>query len=83
MSAPAITVFALTGMGEVQPGDDLVALILDTGVELAHGDILVVTSKIVSKAEGRYVQAADREEAITAETHDEARRLLYGEVGLC
>lgn len=68
MSAPAITVFALAGMGEVQPGDDLVALILDTGVELAHGDILVVTSKVVSKAEGRYVHAADREEAITAET---------------
>lgn len=68
MSAPAITVFAPTGIGEVHPGDDLVALILATGVELAHGDILVVTSKIVSKAEGRYVQAADREEAITAET---------------
>ncbi|ALJ21836.1 coenzyme F420-0:L-glutamate ligase [Microbacterium sp. No. 7] len=64
----ALTVFAPTGIGEVRPGDDLAALILATGVALEDGDILVVTSKIVSKAEGRYVQAADREEAITAET---------------
>ncbi len=35
---------------------------------LKDGDIVVVTSKIVSKAEGRQVEAADREEAITAET---------------
>ncbi|HEX4443191.1 MAG TPA: coenzyme F420-0:L-glutamate ligase [Galbitalea sp.] len=35
---------------------------------LHHGDILVVSSKIVSKAEGRIVQAADREQAITDET---------------
>lgn len=35
---------------------------------LHDGDILAITSKIVSKAEGRLVRAADREEAITAET---------------
>ena len=35
---------------------------------LQDGDILVVTSKIVSKAEGRLVAADDREDAITAET---------------
>jgi coenzyme F420-0:L-glutamate ligase/coenzyme F420-1:gamma-L-glutamate ligase len=35
---------------------------------LEDGDILCVTSKIVSKAEGRMILAADREEAITAET---------------
>lgn len=72
MKAPAITVTALTGMGEVRPGDDLAALILEAaerdGVTLHDGDILVVTSKVVSKAEDRYVQASDREEAITAET---------------
>ncbi|WP_267246140.1 coenzyme F420-0:L-glutamate ligase [Streptomyces sp. PR69] len=38
------------------------------GGGLADGDILLVTSKIVSKAEGRIVQAADREAAIDAET---------------
>lgn len=63
-----LTVFPLEGIGEVQPGDDLAELILGTGVELQDGDILIVTSKIVSKAEGRYVEASDREDAITAET---------------
>lgn len=65
-------VWALRGMPEVQPGDDLAALILDavgrSGRSLARGDILVVTSKIVSKAEGRIVRADDREQAIAAET---------------
>lgn len=66
------SVIPLTGIGEVAQGDDLVDLIVDAavanGVELADGDILVVTSKIVSKAEGRLVTALDREDAITAET---------------
>lgn len=38
------------------------------GSILQDGDILAVTSKIVSKAEGRQIVAADREDAITAET---------------
>ncbi|BDZ40314.1 coenzyme F420-0:L-glutamate ligase [Microbacterium suwonense] len=65
-------VWALPGIPEVQAGDDLAGLIRAAvaadGDELTDGDILVVTSKIVSKAEGRIVHAADREEAITAET---------------
>ncbi|MFT3797512.1 coenzyme F420-0:L-glutamate ligase [Microbacterium sp.] len=64
----ALTVFPLEGIGEIRPGDDLVAAILAAGAELLTGDILVVTSKIVSKSEGRYLKAADREDAITAET---------------
>lgn len=65
------TVFALEGIPEVVPGDDLAVLIGDAvaaagGAE--PGDILAVTSKIVSKAEGRIVRADDREDAITAET---------------
>lgn len=72
-TAPAnggpLTVWALDGLPEVRAGDDLVALIADAGgTGLADGDIVVVTSKIVSKAEGRFVIAADREDAITAET---------------
>ena len=51
---------------EVQPGDDLAALIAER-TELADGDILVVTSKVVSKAEGR-IRAMSREEAIDTET---------------
>ncbi|NKY22767.1 coenzyme F420-0:L-glutamate ligase [Cellulomonas denverensis] len=64
-----MTAWAPSGIGEVVPGDDLAALIagaLDR--PLIDGDILVVTSKIVSKAEGRIVAATDREDAITAET---------------
>ncbi|WP_051973645.1 coenzyme F420-0:L-glutamate ligase [Cryobacterium sp. MLB-32] len=64
-----LSVFALEGIGEVVAGDDLAALIeRAAGATLQHGDILAVTSKIVSKAEGRQVAAADREQAITDET---------------
>ncbi|MQY16071.1 Coenzyme F420:L-glutamate ligase [Streptomyces sp. RB5] len=67
MTAPAYRVWALPGIPEVRPGDDLVKLIAGAGPELADGDVVVVTSKIVSKAEGRIVRAADREAAIDAE----------------
>lgn len=70
-TAPAeLRVWGIPGLPEIAPGDDLPRLIADAasraGVE--PGDILAVTSKIVSKAEGRIVQAADREQAITDET---------------
>ncbi|MFF8406291.1 coenzyme F420-0:L-glutamate ligase [Streptomyces sp. NPDC014846] len=65
---PEFTVRALTGIPEVQPGDDLAKLIAAAAPGLADGDVLLVTSKIVSKAEGRVVRAADREAAIDAET---------------
>ncbi|MET0844004.1 MAG: coenzyme F420-0:L-glutamate ligase [Mycetocola sp.] len=71
MIAPvgSFSVRALLSIGEIRPGDDLVAIIADAAAgSLQHGDILVVTSKIVSKAEGRIVQAGDREQAITDET---------------
>ncbi|QEW04419.1 coenzyme F420-0:L-glutamate ligase [Microbacterium lushaniae] len=64
-----LQVWALAGIGEVAPGTDLVEVIADAARgELVDGDIVVVTSKIVSKAEGRFVVADDREAAITAET---------------
>lgn len=51
---------ALPGIPLVMPGDDLAQLILDalkrTELTLQTGDVLVVTSKIVSKAEGRIVE---------------------------
>lgn len=65
---PQYTVRALSGIPEVQPGDDLAKLIAAAGPGLADGDVLLVTSKIVSKAEGRIVRADDREAAIDAET---------------
>ncbi|WP_225845219.1 coenzyme F420-0:L-glutamate ligase [Streptomyces sp. HPF1205] len=68
MSAvPRYEVFGVPGIGEVQPGADIAKLIAATGVELADGDVLLVTSKIVSKAEGRLTRADDREAAIDAE----------------
>ncbi|MGW1642833.1 coenzyme F420-0:L-glutamate ligase [Streptomyces lavendulae] len=68
LPAPSYEVRALAGIPEVRPGDDLAALIAGTSPALRDGDVLLVTSKIVSKAEGRIVTAASREEAIDAET---------------
>jgi coenzyme F420-0:L-glutamate ligase/coenzyme F420-1:gamma-L-glutamate ligase len=66
-----IQIWGIENIGEVRAGDDLAVLIgdaIDAAEPLQDGDILVVTSKIVSKAEGRVVPAAGREDAITAET---------------
>ncbi|MDQ4084309.1 MAG: coenzyme F420-0:L-glutamate ligase, partial [Actinomycetota bacterium] len=54
-------------MPEVSPGDDLAALVCAAAPPLHDGDVVVVTSKVVSKAEGR-VLVADRLAAIRAET---------------
>ncbi|HZE33193.1 MAG TPA: coenzyme F420-0:L-glutamate ligase [Actinoallomurus sp.] len=59
-------VFGVPGLPEVREGDDIAKLI--AGTDLREGDIVVVTSKIVSKAEGRLLVADDREKAIDAET---------------
>ncbi|WP_307515109.1 coenzyme F420-0:L-glutamate ligase [Streptomyces sp. W4I9-2] len=66
--APSFRVWALDGIPEVRAGDDLAKLIAAAEPGLVDGDILLVTSKIVSKAEGRILRAADREAAIDAET---------------
>lgn len=66
--APApltLTVTPVEGLGEVLPGTDLVDLL--AGADLRDGDVVVVTSKVVSKAEGR-VREGDRDEAVRAET---------------
>jgi coenzyme F420-0:L-glutamate ligase/coenzyme F420-1:gamma-L-glutamate ligase len=63
---PTLSVTAPDGVPEVRAGDDLADLLLPL-VELADGDVVVVTSKVVSKAEGRIVEG-DREDWITAET---------------
>ncbi|MFJ4479721.1 coenzyme F420-0:L-glutamate ligase [Streptomyces xanthochromogenes] len=68
MSPASFRVWALPGLPEVRAGDDLAKLIAAAEPGLVDGDILLVTSKIVSKAEGRITEAADREAAIDAET---------------
>ena len=68
-----IEVFALEGIGEVAAGDDLISVIAQAyaNYQPQDGDVLVVTSKIVSKAEARTLPAEDRAEAITAESFGE------------
>ena len=61
-----LTVIPVTGIGEIAPGDDLAAIVLDaatrSGVTLIDGDVVVVTHKVVSKAEGRMVAAPTDED---------------------
>ena len=52
-----VTVVPVTGLPEITAGADLAALIADAVPDLRDGDIVVVTSKIVSKAEGRVTTA--------------------------
>jgi len=71
-----LSVWGLPGIPEVTAGDDVAELIsasLDlvstsSTSALVDGDILAITSKIVSKAEGRSIRADDREDAITSQT---------------
>jgi coenzyme F420-0:L-glutamate ligase / coenzyme F420-1:gamma-L-glutamate ligase len=74
---PRFSVWGITGIPEVTPGDDLVTLIAaavdgqattDPDLALIDGDILVVTSKIVSKSEGMQLPASERERAIAEDT---------------
>ncbi len=67
--AGSLSVLAPDGVPEVAPGDDLAAVLLRAlePDRVADGDVLVVTSKVVSKAEGRVVEGA-REEWVERET---------------
>lgn len=74
---PALEVWALTGLPEVGVGDDLAGLVVAAvmptvgpGADdraLRDGDVLVVSSKVVAKAEGRVVRSS-RADAVAAET---------------
>ncbi|HEV7291127.1 MAG TPA: coenzyme F420-0:L-glutamate ligase [Devosia sp.] len=77
MPIPRYSVWGVTGLPEIGPGDDLIGLLIDAidaqaaedpELMLRDGDILVVTSKIISKSEGRQVPAAEREKAIAQDT---------------
>ncbi|MET8544223.1 coenzyme F420-0:L-glutamate ligase [Kitasatospora sp. NPDC004799] len=62
-----LEILGVDGLPEIEAGADLGELLAKAGT-YRDGDILLVTSKIVSKAEGRLLHAADREAAIDAET---------------
>jgi coenzyme F420-0:L-glutamate ligase/coenzyme F420-1:gamma-L-glutamate ligase len=77
MTAPRFSVWGVPGLPEIEAGADLLALLqaaldqlsaAEPDTALQDGDIVVVTSKIVSKAEGRQVPVADREKAIAEDT---------------
>lgn len=63
---PVLSCLPVTGVGEIVSGDDLADVFAGAGA-LVDGDILVVTSKVVSKAEGRVV-SGDRASALAGET---------------
>ncbi|ORW23429.1 F420-0--gamma-glutamyl ligase [Mycolicibacter nonchromogenicus] len=70
-SAAKVEILPVTGLGEFRPGDDLAAALAQAAPWLADGDIVVVTSKVVSKCEGRIVPAPH-----DAEARDALRRQL-------
>ena len=66
--SPRLEVWAPDGMPEVVAGDDLAGLVLDAlGSGLRDGDVLCVTSKVVSKSEGR-TRLGERDAAVEEET---------------
>ena len=72
------TVTGVEGLPEIRPGDDLAALIA-AATALEDGDVVVVTSKVLSKAEGRLVPVppgADREAVRQQAVADETVRVV-------
>lgn len=71
MTVP-VTLTPLRGIPEVLEGDDLVAMIelglAETGLTLVDGDIVVVSSKVASKARGLVTHDPDKDRVIAAET---------------
>jgi coenzyme F420-0:L-glutamate ligase/coenzyme F420-1:gamma-L-glutamate ligase len=75
-----LEVLPVRGIGDVTAGDDLAELITRNAPWLRDGDVLVVTSKIVSKAEGRLVEVPadgpEREAARVRVLDSETRRVV-------
>jgi coenzyme F420-0:L-glutamate ligase/coenzyme F420-1:gamma-L-glutamate ligase len=70
-TAAPVQILPVTGLPEFRPGDDLAAAICTAAPWLRDGDVVVVTSKVVSKCEGRIVPAPQ-----DAEERDALRRRL-------
>jgi coenzyme F420-0:L-glutamate ligase/coenzyme F420-1:gamma-L-glutamate ligase len=71
-----VTIIPIHGVAEVHPGDELASLLADAAIAqetaLVDGDCLVVTQKVVSKAEGRLVP-------LGADDASERRRIIESE----
>ncbi|MET8876339.1 coenzyme F420-0:L-glutamate ligase [Nocardia sp. NPDC004604] len=70
-AAGELRILPVTGLPEFRPGDDVGEQIAACAPWLVDGDILVVTSKIIAKSEGRIVEAP-----LDPEERDSARRAL-------
>lgn len=66
-----VEILPVTGLPEFRPGDDLTGAIVAAAPWLRSGDVVVVTSKVFSKVEGRLVRVPSDPEA-----RDAARREL-------
>ena len=84
MAPGTLHIIPVTGIGEMLPGDDVAAAILQAvatdvdggeGPALLDGDVIVVTHKIISKAEGRLADAPD-DEAYRAIVEGEAASVI-------
>ena len=73
-TASAIEILPVAGLPEFRPGDDLGGAVAAAAPWLRDGDVVVVTSKVVSKCEGRLVPAPQ-----DAEERDRLRRKLVDE----
>lgn len=73
-SAAAITIMPVHGLPEFRPGDDLASALSAAAHWLDDGDVVVVTSKVVSKCEGRMVPAPE-----DPDERDALRRKLIDE----
>jgi coenzyme F420-0:L-glutamate ligase / coenzyme F420-1:gamma-L-glutamate ligase len=71
LSAEALSAVVVSGLPEVQPGDDLAAMIA-AAAEIRDGDVVVISQKVVSKSEGRLVALGD------VEPSERARELAEG-----
>ena len=83
----SLTVIPIEGIGEVHPGDEIADFVLTAanaqGTPIAAGDCLVVTQKIVSKAEGRIVpldpdDLDERKRIVESESVRIVRRRFFG-----
>ena len=68
--ATRLEILPVTGMPDLRPGGDLVAAVADAAPQLQDGDVLVVTSKVVSKIEGRLITLPTAD----ADLREQARR---------
>ena len=69
-----IEILPVEGVPEVTEGDDVAELVLAAAPDLRTGDVLVVTQKVISKAEGRIASVEDKTKVIAEESKRVLRR---------